>query len=171
MNTMFVSEARVRREMEEALDSDNPHPEWSSEAHQLRKEMLDQGQSLGLSREQKREVATRWADLQIQRAKDEGRLLSPQQAQDHEAGRVFQVGDRAKYIGPTRAEALNGEDEIVTREQGQLGKITRIHKDSLAGRIITFRPTPPPDAERVVELQVREGTLGFLTLERVPGED
>lgn len=167
---VFISEEKVRREMEAALTSetDARNQHWSPEAKELRDTLVKQGATLGLSPEQQREVAMRWAEKQIERARNEGRLLSPQQAKDQEAKRKFAVGDKARYIGPDRDEQLAGESATARRPSGQLGKITRVHKDALPGRIVTFRPFPKEGATRIVELQVREGTPGFLTIERVP---
>lgn len=131
-----------------------------------------------LTTEQKLQVAERWIEKQIAAAKKQGRLMTDQQISDWRLGVKLQVGSTCRFIGETRDETVKneaGELVVVTREHGQIGHIAHIDEDH-GGRILTFTPwysaekvaTSDPSHDLIVDLIVREGTAGYLLLERVP---
>lgn len=113
----------------------------------------------------------RWVTTNIDKARDQRRLMTDRQLADHKAGRTLDVGDYARYVGPTRDEPVG--DDTVTRETGQLGRVVAATKQSDATVVVTFRPVPNPllRDEHVVELVVKQGTPGYLDLERLDPEE
>jgi hypothetical protein len=164
--TPFVSAEEVHRRAEAALvaEGEERKNRWTEEARAIRDHM----QSLELTDEQRKTVVARWAEKQIEKAKERGHLMTDRQYQDMVSGRFFKVGDRARYIGPDRPEQPKGHSREIVRKHGQLGKIINVLDDGQAGRIVKFRPlAPDASSEHFVELEVREFTPGFLVLERV----
>jgi hypothetical protein len=160
----FVSETELRRRATTALINDAGARHASPDADELRKKF----NATELSDAQREEVAKRWVDQQVKKARQRGYLMTDLQYADFESGRRFKTGDKARYIGPDRDEPLKGESEEIRRPHGQLGTITHVYDDGHGGKIVTFRPSVADEDDRVVDLQVREGTPGYLVLERVP---
>jgi hypothetical protein len=161
----YVSETELRRRATTALinDAGARHAGVDPEADELRKKFS----ATELTDAQREEVAKRWIDQQVKKAHQRGYLMTDLQYADFESGRSLKVGDKARYIGPDRKEPLKGESNEVLRPQGQRGTITHVYDDGHGGRIVTFRPSVASE-DHVVDLQVREGTPGFLVLERLP---
>ena len=159
----YVSETELRRRATTALINDAGARHATPEADELRKKF----NASELSDDQREEVAKRWIDQQVKKARQRGYLMTDIQYADFESGRMLKVSDKARYIGPDREEPLKGESQEVMRTHGQRGTITHVYDDGHGGHIVTFRPLVADD-EHVVELQVREGTPGFLVLERLP---
>lgn len=117
-------------------------------------------------------VLNNWITQRIEGAREAGLLMTDQQYVDHKTGRGFAKGDNAKYIGPTRTEkpqnVTAGAATGVQRPHGQLGRITSVVTNNESA-IVTFRPLQPV-GDDLCELVVREGTPGYLDIERVPGE-
>ena len=110
------------------------------------------------------EVVERWIASRIVSARDNGILMTDQQLMDFKAKRVLEVGDHARYVGEARDEAV--EDHVVPRPYGQRGIIVEARQDLAQVAIVIFRPLAQSDDEELVELVVRQGTLGYLDLER-----
>jgi hypothetical protein len=131
-----------------------------------------------LTVEQKMEMAKKWAGTLIANARKQGRLMTEAQLRDWTMGRRLALGDKCRYIGPTREE-LCSISCYVPRETGQLGFISHIEETENARegqvRMITFTPNeavaPVKVSEdikpQVVDLLVKEYTKGWLLLERI----
>lgn len=164
--TPFVSAEEIHRRAEAALavDSSDRQNRWPDEVQTIREHM----RTMELTEDQRKEVVGRWVQKQIEKAEQRGHLMTDRQYQDMVSGRGFKVGDKARYIGPDRPETPKGHSREVVRKNGQLGKIISVLDDGQPGKIVKFRPLSPDAAsEHFVELEVREGTPGFLVLERV----
>jgi len=108
------------------------------------------------------ELIERWIKHRIEVARENKILMTNQQYSDHKTGRGFQKGDAARYIGNERSEhCKDGETRV--RKNGQTGCITSVVIDGNTD-IVTFRPYNYPDE---AELVVREGTPGYIDLERM----
>lgn len=125
-----------------------------------------------LNEDERLRLAEEWIKRHIASAKKRDRLMTSAQLADWRLGRKLTVGDRARYIGPTRNEPTQS-GLLVPREHGQTGFITNV-MESRHARLITFHPDQAvapldtPDADKqLVDLQVREHTAGWLSLERV----
>lgn len=117
------------------------------------------------------DVVERWIQQRIKTARENGILMTDRQFADYRTNRTFDVGDYARYIGPDREEKV--DDHVVQRPHGQVGRITDVARRTDAV-IITFRPLPTkgPDAdEELVELVVKQGTKGYLDIERMDQEE
>lgn len=127
-----------------------------------------------LSDDERLQLAEKWISRLCETQRKRGMLMTEQQAADFRLGVKLQPGMRAKYVGPARVEHT-AADLLVPREPGQLGVIVAREEDRQRGVFITFHPfeavapmsAPGVEAQNV-ELQVREHTPGWLTLERVP---
>lgn len=98
----------------------------------------------------------RLVKIQVEKAKEAGVLLTPQQGRDRDAKRVLQPGDRARYVGPTRIEDTQlGPLERLT---GQEGYVAEVH-----GPTLKFVPLDGGAA-----LVVRISGKSYFLLERLP---
>lgn len=115
-------------------------------------------------------VVERFIEQRIAAARAAGELMSDRQWADHKARRTFAVDDYAKYVGPDREEKVGNRK--ILREQGQRGKIVDVTRQ---GRVLifTFRPLADPllKDQELVELVVRQGTPGFLDIERMTDDE
>lgn len=102
-----------------------------------------------------------WATRQLERLKEQGRLVTEQQYQDYRSGRRLKVGDAVKYIGDERAETAS-DGKTYIRPKDQVGRIVA-EKDN----VFTFRPDANAAETRIVDLQVRFDTPGYFLLERL----
>jgi hypothetical protein len=100
----------------------------------------------------------RWINDRIEMAKENGRLITPQQAADMKARRGFQEGDRVRYIGPTRLEKSPATGKLRERPSGQLGTINSVVQDTF-GNVVQF--TFMPDIDK----QTREAAAQGLDVE------
>lgn len=101
-----------------------------------------------------------WVRQCLARKTKEGALITQVQFDDLRNGRVLQVGDEARYVGPTRVERTDhGNFERTTGQLGSVVRVTAVTGSSL----IVWRPYGDGD---VVELIVATGTPGYFTLER-----
>lgn len=114
-------------------------------------------------------------------AREAGNLVTDMQYADLLLGRSLQVGDKARYVGPTRAEERMGkEGRSVVRPHGQKGTVIRASRRSDGRLEVTFQPDLEPkvrDAALRDEVDVPQIKLtvadnlggGYFYLERVPG--
>jgi hypothetical protein len=117
------------------------------------------------------EAQEAWIQKLVNLARRQGRLMTSRQYADYRLGVRLQVGTPCRYVGLEREEHTeNGQ--VVMRPHGQRGVITAVGEEK-GMRVMVFHPTEavkpkvPEDAEPVfVDLQVREHTPGWLTLER-----
>jgi hypothetical protein len=109
-----------------------------------------------------------WANRNLTKLAEQGRLVSERQYQDHRQRRVLRVGDRVQYVGPDRVEDTT--DGSYTRPQGQQGTISKTERRG-AETLVTFRPDAAAPVQRVVELVVLTNTPGYFTLERLPARN
>ena len=101
----------------------------------------------------------KWVASNVKTARDTRVLLTAQQYADFAARRGFVVGDRARYVGVTRAE-LTDKGATVVRSPGQVGTVTAVNSG-----VVTFQP----DADPVATILVRLLTSSPLVdLERIP---
>lgn len=116
----------------------------------------------------------KWYEEGVERAINDKRLMTEQQYADWRAGRHFQVGDRARYIGPQKME-LTQSGKYVQRQTGQTGHISHTERTYDGSLIFTFMPDVPPEVLEpggpdllVADAMVREYTEDFLYYERIP---
>lgn len=178
----YTSEKELRERISEVVRrpskrlSDRQMKAVGIDLDPMLQETFQKSQTKELTPEERDQLGARWGDRRIAAVKKQGRLMSDQQLADWRVGRKLIPGDRARYIGPSRNEHTQA-DLLVPRETGQVGII--IHAtDEREGRIITFHPmdavlpVEAPGVDRqLVDLQVREHTIGWLTLERIPGPE
>jgi hypothetical protein len=112
-----------------------------------------------------------WIKDRVAAASAEGRLLTEIQYSDMLANRLFKVGDRARYVGPSRLEPASS-GRMMARPSGQLGWITQcLRNGEKPQHWVTFRPDVPKGSETVdieiVELHVLEGSRPYFEIERV----
>lgn len=173
----YTSELEIREQVEAIVKK----PQRQLSARQLEQSgVLDDPQIKAQVRTQKvftpeerTRIGEQWIAKRIAAAKRQGRLMTEQQLADWRIVRKLGEGDRCRYIGPDRDEHTQAQ-LIVPRPHGQLGTIVSI-LDAKEGRILIFRPDKAeqplhaPDVEpQIVDLEVREYTPGWLTLERIP---
>lgn len=119
----------------------------------------------------KPEVADRFIEQRIATAHKQGKLMTDRQLADYRHGRLLTVGDAVKFIGDDRKEEvrINGKTVTVTRKNGQEGVVTEAVKQG-SSRVVTVRPIANAALkdELLIELTVKEGTPGYLDLERQP---
>jgi hypothetical protein len=89
----------------------------------------------------------RWVEARIEDARRRGELLTEQQYLDLRIGRVLRVGDRARYVGPTRLEPSPFSGKLITRPEGQLGTVTHVMGPPQRP-IFSFMPDVPPDTRK-----------------------
>jgi hypothetical protein len=113
------------------------------------------------------------ADL-IALHKSRGLLYTEQQLKDFLQKRPLAEDDRARFIGEDRLEPTS-TGRLYPRKRGEEGRITTALKGNDGLRIYTFMPDVPPESMKeggpdvfVATLQVKEGTAGYLDLERIP---
>lgn len=115
-------------------------------------------------------VVERFIEQRIATARKQGKLMTDRQLADYRHGRTLRVGDLARYVGPDRSEEVRvgGKTAHVTRPHGQEGTIIDATRQG-DHVVVTFRPTVNAVLanETIVELTVKEGTAGYLDLERV----
>jgi hypothetical protein len=120
------------------------------------------------------QMVENWIRFVTEKAKDEGRLLTNRQYQDMVMrGKTLTKGDRARYVGPDREE-VSQDGGSSTRPHGQIGVIVAMEKVD-GQNVATFFPADPvmvalPNGaveNKLVNMQVREGTREWLDLERV----
>lgn len=109
-------------------------------------------------------VVSRWAERSLEKLEQQGRLVTERQYQDHRRRRILTQGDRARYVGPERVEAIDTGTYV--RPHGQEGTIVKTERRG-GETLVTFRPDVPAPALQVVELVVMTGTPGYFTLERL----
>lgn len=119
-------------------------------------------------------VLERWIALRTDAARRAGRLLTDAQHDDLAAGRRLAIGDRARYVGPTRLEQVGAG--TYARPHGQLGLITQATCGADGGFVFVFTPELDPkirdaalrDEIDVALQQLRVTELhGYWLLERV----
>lgn len=110
-------------------------------------------------------IMARWVQSVIAHAEKAGRLMTEKQLADHRAGRPFRLGDKVRFIGRTREEAVDGLDTPYKRPHDQTGIISNFRVDDV-GKLFTFHPDGGK-TDSVVDLVVREYTPGWLQLERI----
>ena len=136
---MYVTEADLTRQAGQALKD------------AIQSGELEAGDALTRARQMGRLVR-----MQREKAREAGLLLTPRQGADRDAGRTLQIGDRARYIGPTRLEDTPRGSS--SREHGQEGTVTAI-----SGVTLTFTPDDASTA-----LVVRLNGPSYNLLERLP---
>lgn len=168
--TQYTSAAEIREKVMEQLH------ETTAKLPQKAKDFSVTG-TRKLSDKERIELAEKWVERGINIARQRGVLMTDQQLADWRIGRRLVIGDRAKYIGPTREE-LTLAGLFVPRPQEQSGTIIAVEADMNGSRVLTFMPdkaeTPVKLEEttsqesQFVALEVREFTIDWLMIERCP---
>lgn len=175
----YTSEAEIRAKVLEVVKM--PRRKFSAEEldksfgdDQLLRSKYEKIAKKEVTIEEKMQMAEAWIAKLVKDAKRRNRLMTDIQLEDWKMNRRFAAGTRARYIGPEREEKTEAFLRI-TRPHGQTGFITNVLDSKKEGRLITFHPDEavyPNEAPGVdkqfVDLQVREYTAGWLTLERLP---
>lgn len=174
----YTSEAEIREHVMSAIKLNSKRTADLKKLQEAGIEFDPTKMKVKISDEQKMKLTEEWIQKLIYTAKKQHRLMSDQQLQDWRLGVRLVRGARARYIGPSRDERTDN-NLIVPRENGQLGTIIRVQETKRGsklgeGRIITFRPATAvvpvsgSTEPQFVDLTVREGTPGWLHLERIP---
>lgn len=108
------------------------------------------------------DVLKNWTEQRIADKRSQGLLMTERQYADYKSKRGFIKGDAARYIGGDRDETLD-DGSTHRRSDQQAGTIVSVTRDGETD-IVTFRPDDFPEGK---ELIVRQGTPGYLVLERV----
>lgn len=114
------------------------------------------------------EAIEAWIQRLIEGAKRRNVLMTDKQHADWLIGRRLSVGDKVRYVGPTRPEPVG--NTVVPRPNGQTGMIVSAMRgptciDGFIPLVLRFMPDLPID-NHVVSLEVIERTTGWLYLER-----
>lgn len=140
------------------------------------REDFKKSQNRRLTEEEKQKMAEEWVDKTIASTRQRGRLMTEVQLADWRIGRRFGVGDKVRWIGPTRDEKISNRARV-PRPHGQEGTIVST-EGKRNERVLIFHPDSPElpvDANEksdkfLVDLEVREFTKDWMYLERIVSE-
>jgi hypothetical protein len=169
-NDRYLSESEVRRRVAEALKGKSSDLRALVALADEERELVVKASKLRQPGEHDK-MLERWVDKILVNLRRRGRLMTERQYDDFLKGMRLQEGSWCRYIGPDREETtLSGH--VILRPQGQRGVISRVDTEKGA-RILTFHPHqaivpihPPTATAQFVDLQVKEYTTGWLSLER-----
>jgi hypothetical protein len=119
----------------------------------------------------------RWIDQRIEDHRKRGLLVTSQQLTDIRYNRPLKEGDRAKFVGTTRIENTR-DGRSYTRQYGETGKITQAVRGPDGNHVYLFMPDYPKEALEeggpdvfVAQLQFKEKTPGYFSIERIPEQN